>query len=272
MPDRRSLPPMEAIEFAIEKSFRHFFFSIGLVLAWALLLSPVIAAAWYFAFRNGPPPDIAALGAPAKAALGVLGFGMLLASFSIAVNWHRRTLSDEMPRGLRWVRLDGVVWRYILGFAMLLVVLAVYAGVIFGILTQAVPALAPHLGPAAQPAGAVVAVLLGLSALFTFYRLWSWLAGIAVEDRAYTLRTAWGVTRGNRLNYLSFTFWLLFSLAIAGGLGAGAFFAQQMLPQPWIKPTAFGVMGVLGWMAMLFVSSVAASHYRAFAKTEDKPL
>ena len=34
---RRSLAPMEAIEFAIEKAFRHFIFSIGLVLAWAIL-------------------------------------------------------------------------------------------------------------------------------------------------------------------------------------------------------------------------------------------
>lgn len=269
MPDRRSLPPMEAIEFAIEKSFRHFFFSIGLVLAWALLLSPLIAAAWYFAFRSGPPPDIAALGTPAKVALGVLGFGILLASFSIAVNWHRRTLSDERPRGLRWVRLDGVVWRYILGFAMLLVVLAVYAGVIFGILTQAVPALAPHLGPAAQPAGVVVAVLLGLSALFTFYRLWSWLAGIAVEDRAYTLRSAWRATRGNRLNYLSFTFWLLFSLAIAGGLGAGAYFGQQLLAAPWSAVVAFGVIGLIGWIAIFLVTSVAAAHYRAFAASKN---
>ena len=110
------------------------------------------------------------------------------------------------------------------------------------------------------------------SALFTFYRLSSWLAGIAAGDRDYTLGTAWKATRKNRIAYLGFTFWLIFTLAIAGAIGAGAFFAQQMLPQPWVKPTAFAVMGVLAWMAMFLITSVAASHYRAFAKRVENTL
>ena len=97
-------------------------------------------------------------------------------------------------------------------------------------------------------------MLFGLSALFTFYRLSSWLAGIAAGDSGYTLGTAWKATAKNRIAYLGFTFWLIFTLAIAGAIGAGAFFAQQMLPQPWVKPAAFAVMGVLIWMAMFFIT------------------
>lgn len=264
---RRSLPPMEAIEFSIAAVFRHFFFGIRLALSWLVLLAPLIALAWYAAFRNGPP-DFKALTGGQTAALAALGIGVLLASFSIAVNWHRRLLLDEKPRRLCWVRLDGVVWRYLFGFVLLLIVLGIYGGAAFGLSTLAPPALEPKLGPAAKPIGIALAVLFGLSALFTFYRLSSWLAGIAADDRGYTLGTAWKATRKNRIAYLGFTFWLLFTLAIAGGIGAGAFFAQQSLPQPWVKPTAFGVMAVLGWMAMFFVTSVAASHYRAFAKKE----
>lgn len=260
---RRSLPPMEAIEFSIAAVFRHFFFGLRLAIGWLILLLPLVALVWYTVFRNGQP-DFQALSGGQIAALAALGAGVLLASFSIAVNWHRRLLLDEKPRRLRWVRLDGVVWRYLLGFVLLIAVLALYGGAAYGLAAVAPTALAPQLGPAAKPLGIVLAVLFGLSALFTFYRLSSWLAGIAAGDRDYTLGTAWKTTRKNRIAYLGFTFWLFFTLAIAGAIGAGAFFAQQMLPHAWVKPAAFAVMGILVWMALFFITSIAASHYRAF--------
>ena len=265
---RRSLPPMGAIEFSIAAVFRHFFFGLRLALGWLVVLLPLLALAWYMVLRNGPP-DIKALSGGQIAAIAALGVGVLLASFSIAVNWHRRLLLDEKPRRLRWVRLDGVVWRYLAGFVLLLLVLALYGGAAYGLVTMAPQALELKLGPAAKPLGIVLAVLFGLSALFTFYRLSSWLAGIAAGDRGYTLGTAWKATAKNRFAYLGFTFWLLFTLAIAGAIGAGAFFAQQTLPQPWVKPAAFAVMGVLAWLAMFLITSVASGHYRCFAAQEE---
>jgi hypothetical protein len=268
---RRSLAPMEAIEFAIAAVFRHFFFGIRLALSWAVLLSPLVALAWFLAFRNGVP-DFKALPPAAMAGLALLGLGVLLASFSIAVNWHRRVILGETPRRLQWVRLDGVMWRYLLGFLLILIVLGLYAGAAFGITTLAAPALEPQLGPVAKPLGMALAILLGLSALFTFYRLLSWLAALAVQDRDYTLKAAWTATRKNRLAYLGFTFWLIFTLAIAGAIGAAAFFAQASVPQPWLKPVAFAVIGIIGWVAMFLITTVAAGHYRCFsamAKSSD---
>lgn len=261
---RRKLAPMEAIEFAIAAVFRHFFFGLGLALSWALLLSPLIALAWFAAFRNGVP-DFKTLPPSAMAGLALLGAGVLVASFSIAVNWHRRVLLGETPRRLQWVRLDGVMWRYLLGFLLILIVLGVYAGAAFGVSMLAAPALEPQLGPVAKPLGMALAILLGLSALFTFYRLLSWLAALAVQDRDYTLKTAWTATRKNRLAYLGFTFWLIFTLGVAGAIGAAAFLAQASVPQPWVKPVAFAVMGIIGWMAMFLIATVAAGHYRCFA-------
>jgi len=261
---RRSLAPMEALEFAIAAVFRHFFFGLRLALSWLLLLSPLVVLVWAVAFRNGPP-DWQALDGARIAAFAALGAGVLLASFSIAVNWHRRLLLGETPRRLQWVRLDGVTWRYVFGFVLILAVLGIYAGATFGIATLAAPAVEPQLGPAARPLGIAIAVLLGLSALFTFYRLLSWLAALAVDDRDYTLKAAWTATKKNRLAYLGFTFWLIFSLAIAGAIGAGAFFAQASLPQPWVKPVAFGLIGVLAWLSLFLLATVAAGHYRCFA-------
>lgn len=265
MPDRRSLPPMEAIEFAIEKTFRHFFFSVALVVAWLVLLIPFLAFAWYAAFQTGMP-DVKALPPLAMLALGLLAAGVLVAVFSIAVNWNRRILLGERPRRLAWVRMDGAVWRLMLGHVLLIVALALYAGAAYAIVTEAAPALAPKLGPAATPLAIAIAVLLGLSALFTFYRLTGWLAAIAVADRGYSLGTAWRRTAKNRVAYLAFTFWLLFSLGIVAALAAGAFFAQQQLPEPWVKPTAFAAIGLLAWLALFFLASIAACQYRVFSE------
>ena len=262
-PDRRSLPPMGAVEFAIEKAFRHYLFGLGLLIGWAVLLLPLLGLAWYVAFRNGPP-DVTALTPSAMAVLALLGLAVLVASFSMETNWNRRILRDERPSFLgRW-RLDGVVWRYAAGVMLMLLVLAIYVASGLAVMTAAVPALAPSLGAAAQPLGIAVTVLIGLSGLFSFYRLMSWLAGVSVDDSAYSLRTSRCASRGNRFAYLAFTFWLLFSLAIIGALGAGAFFAQQSLPQPWVKPVAFGVIGLLAWLALLFLHSVPAALYRSF--------
>ena len=129
-----------------------FLFRLRLALGWLVLLSPLIALAWFMAFRNGPP-DVKALDAASIVALAALGVGVLLASFSITVNWHRRILLGEKPRRLGWVRLDGVVWRYVGGFLLILIVLGLYGGAAFGITTMAAPALSTQLGPAAKPWG-----------------------------------------------------------------------------------------------------------------------
>ena len=263
VPERRSLPPMEAIEFAIENAFRHCFFALGLLIGWAVLLLPLMALAWYGAFRNGPP-DLTALPPAAMGALGLLGLGVLIASFSIETNWNRRILLDERPSFLRRWRLDGVVWRYAGGVLLMLVVMAIYVGAGLAVMTAFVPALSSQIGEAARLLGIGLTVLIGLSGLFTFYRLMSWLAGLSVGEGDYRLGTAWRSTKKNRFAFLAFTFWLLFTLAILAGLGAGAFFAQQSFPQAWVKPAAFTVIALLAWLALLSVHSVPAALHRAF--------
>lgn len=78
----------------------------------------------------------------------------------------------------------------------------------------------------------VVAVLLALSGLFTFWRLTSWLPAIAVGYCDYTLKAAWTMTRSNRIAFLGFTFWLLFSCAVAGAMGAGLVLRPEGDAQP----------------------------------------
>lgn len=269
--DIRKLPPMTALEFAIEQTFRNFFYSLRLVLGWTVVLSPLLIAAWFIAFRNGVP-DFKAL-PPATLGLFIaIAAISLLASFSIAVNWHRRLLLNETPRRLGWVRLDGVVWKYLLGFVMLLIVLGIIGAMIFAAITYLPPALEAQLGPASANVAKAVAALLGLIALFVWYRLSTWLPAIATHDKDYGFGTAWRTTRRNSMRYLGFTFWLLFGLGVAGAIGAGAFFGQQALGNPWVTIGAFVLIGLLVWLALFLLLTIATSHYFHFttAAVEDE--
>jgi hypothetical protein len=265
--DIRKLPPMTALEFAIEQTFRNFFYSLRLALGWAMVQAPLFIAAYFLAFRSGMP-DFRALPPAAMAVFIAIAVVSLLASFSIAVNWHRRILLNETPRRFGWLRLDGVVWRYIFGFLVVLVVLAIIGGAIFAALTWLPSALEPKLGPASANVAKVVAALLGLIALFTWYRLSTWLPAIATRNKDYGFGTAWRTTRRNSMRYLGFTFWLLFGLAIAAGIGAGAFFGQQALNDPWATVAAFVLIGILAWLALFLVMTIATSHYFHFTSAE----
>lgn len=269
MPDTisRKLPPMTALEFTISNTCRYFFFGLWLAVLWTILLLPFLAAVYFTAFSTGMP-DFKALPPAAMAAFAALGVMLLLATFSIAVNWHRRILLNERPRRLGWVRLNGVVWKYFFGFLFVVIVLGLFAGAIFALMTYGVPALEPKLQSAAKPAATTIAVLLGLSGLFTYYRLSSWLPALATGDRDYTLGTAWRATKKNRVRFLGFTFWLLFSLAIAGAVGAGAFFAQKAFASPYATAGAYAVIGILGWLALFMLMTIATSHYACFTGRE----
>ena len=264
------LPPMTALEFAIANTFRYFFFGLRLALLWLIVLLPFIGAAYVFGLRDGPP-DFKALPPAAIASFAVLGVMAFLASVSIAVNWHRRLILDEKPKGLAWIRLNGVVWRYLFCFLFIVAVAGAVAAAILAVQTYAVPALEPKLATAAKPVGIGISVLLGLFGLFTWYRLSTLLPAIATGDKDYSFGVAWKTTRNNRARFLGFTFWLLFSLAIAGGIGAGAYFGQQAIDNPYATAAAFAVMGLLVWLALFFTTTIATSHYSHFSQRGEKP-
>lgn len=255
---------MTALEFAIANTFRHFFFGLRLALLWAILLVPVVIAVWFGAF-GATLPDVKALTPKAIAGLAVLGAALLLASFSIAVNWHRRIILGESPKGFGWVRLNGVVWKYLLGFVLVWLIAGAVAAASAASAMLLPAALADKFGAAAKPVAFGLSALLGLAALMCGYRLSTWLPAIATGDKEYTLGRAWRVTRKNNWAFLGFTFWLVFTLAIAGALGAGAIFAQQKLVNSYATAAAFGFAGLLGWLCLFLITTVATAHYACFA-------
>ena len=266
----RKLPPMSALEFAIANVFRHFFFGLRMAVLWSILMVPLLALVWFVAF-HGAVPDFNAPKPEAIAGLVAIAVFALLASFSIAVNWHRRIILNQKPERFGWVRLNGVVWRYLFGFLLVWIILGVIIAAAAASAMLLPTSLADKLGPVAKPLGIGLAVLLGLFALFSWYRLSTWLPAIAIGDKDYSPGTAWRVTRKNLWAFLGFTFWLVFTLATAGAMGAGAFFGQQALGNPWATGAAFSFIGLLAWLCLFLVMTVAASHYAFFSECDVFP-
>ena len=259
---------MSALEFSIHRAFTNFLFGLRLLLGWAILQLPLIAALHYGLFK-GVMPDPGAPTPQLYAAAAVLGLFNLIASISFSVNWHRRLLLSESPRGLGWFRLDGVVWRYFFRFVIISFVIAIIAGVAMAVMQML--AAGDLLGAAGRPVGIGVAVILGLFALFVWYRLSSALPAVAVDDRDYGLGAAWRATRRNSLRYLGFTFWLIFALTIGNGLSGGAMAAQDALKNPWLTAGA-GVLAAFFSLLTIFVtSSIATSHFYFFGEGKDYP-
>ncbi|MFT3986383.1 hypothetical protein [Aestuariivirga sp.] len=270
MADRRPLPPMSTLEHAISNTFRHSFFALKLVLAWALVLVPAFALAM-LPLRGLNLQDAAHLPPHAIAILAVLGVLVLLALLSMGVNWQRRLLLGESPKGLAWWRLDGHVWRSLFAHLMVFVALAIFAALAAAMKTFGEPWLTARIGGAAKPVTILVLVILGIIGLTTGYRLAVKLPGVAIGRRDYKFRHAWGDTRRNTLRFLGFTFWYLFSLAVAGAICAGAFFAQKAEPTLWAQIAAAVVIALAIWFALWMSLTVFASMYSYWGEKKDFP-
>lgn len=269
-PDLRKLPPMAALEFAIEQAFRRFFFGVRLIIGWLIICAPLFGAAYTLAFQNGPP-DPQHLEPPVIGAVVFICVAGVMAAMSISVNWHRRILLDEKPTGLLWFRLDGVVWRYLGNVIVILVVLGLFGMAAGAAIKLGVPAMEPKLAQAAKPIGTAASGVIGLLALLASYRLSIKLPAVAAGNRQFGFGAAWRATRKNTGRYLGFTFWLVFTLAIGGAIAGGAVFAQQKLANPWITAGAFGLSGVIGLLSLFALMTVATSHYRFFGEATDFP-
>src|SRR5439155_13916851 len=91
---------------------------------WYAIITP-ISLGFYFLLAlatGGDPESSPALDFVVTLVAGAIA---MMAASSIAVNWHRYILRDEVPRGGDVLRLDEVVWRYFGN--MLLIMLSVMA-------------------------------------------------------------------------------------------------------------------------------------------------
>jgi hypothetical protein len=168
---------------------RNFLQFVRISWLWLLIMLPVYAAL-HWLIR---PWSAAALGGAGGTPLLVAMLPNVIelpALASIAVAWHRLVLQRERPEGAVYLRLDGVVWQYVLVLlAFLLVMLGPWALAMSWI--SGAPDTAAETTIAMGGFVFIVAV-----SLFVLPRLSLVLPGIALGERLTPAR-AWQVTRGN---------------------------------------------------------------------------
>jgi len=118
---------------------------------------------------------------------------------SIAVAWHRLVLREERVTQAAYIRLDGVVWRYVFyGFAFLLLERGTLVISSFLVQNLAFESDFPTrllIELLAEPTSAGTAMAVGLLVL---PRLSLVMPAVAVGERL-SLRQAWRITHGNTL-------------------------------------------------------------------------
>jgi len=207
----RKLPVTRALGHAVKSTTDNIGFAFHISWPWMLLLLPLNIAVNFYLVINGLL-DQKNFTAQAFFVLVPLIIASIVAYCSIAVNWHRYVLLDEVAEGWQRLRVDGLMWRYI-GNAIL-IGLIMLAGVF-------VAALALVLGGwilnAIVGSLSLVVIVPGVTALYAYafvsvYRLAVKLPSVALGRSDFNMRDAWRSTDGNFWQILGLL--LLFFLCI----------------------------------------------------------
>lgn len=205
-------------------------------------------------------PGLAALFAVWIIALLVVG---LVAVASVAVNWHRYVLKDELPVGMARLRVDDLVWRY-LGNVLLITLIAGLVGVPVAIVASLIFAF---LGPVGAPF--ILAAIL-LAVMPVFYRLSVKLPAIAMGRKDFTLRDAWQTTQGNWWQIAGLAVLLtIISFAAALLMFGVTLLLQMLLPGQLADLADLVVQLAANWVLTVLSITTLTSLYGFFVEGRD---
>jgi len=185
-----------------------------------------------------------------------VAFALLVFSISAIVGIHRTVLLDEIRPGLRFLRWDTNLLRYI-GTWLLLLLIAFLLTVILALLAGivAIAAGARAAGGAAPNPGLHVVIVAGIAIAlgFVFLRFMLALPAAALGEKD-RLGVSWKATRGNVLRLVAVVVLTFLPFAVVSGL----------LATPTIHHVRMAMRGVIeaqtkAPVAMIFISSIVKS-------------
>ena len=185
----RILPVTAAFDHIVRSAINNLRFAFHVAWPWLVILVPVNIAVSLAA----PFDPVAGLNSRGILLTILAGLLSLFVFSSIAVNWHRYILKDELPMGATRLRTDGLVWRYF-GTTLLIMLMLLLALLPFAFLLEL---LARALGQAALLIVVPAYVALLLAGLAAFYRLSIRLPAIALGRTDYRFKDAWAESQGN---------------------------------------------------------------------------
>jgi hypothetical protein len=192
----RKLPPVAAFGHALSSVRDNIGMAFRLALPWYAIVVPLTIGLYLVLSlaSGGKPEESPILNFWTTLVAGAVA---LLSASSIATNWHRYILRDEVPRGREILRIDALVLRYFGN--MLLIMLAVLAAMTI----IAVPLTLPAALVGLPGIGVFLMAVVGLPAAgVLFLRLAVKLPAIALGRTDFHVREAWKASEGNNLAIL----------------------------------------------------------------------
>ena len=192
----RKLPVFKALGHAIRSTTDNIGFAFHISWPWMLLLLPLnLAINLYLAFNGMQDPQN--LSAQSFLLIIPLAIASIVAYCSIAVNWHRYVLLDEVAEGWQRLRIDSLMWRYI-GNAILVGLILIAGGIVAALALSIIGwSLSATVGEAA-----LIVIVPGVIALYAYafvsaYRLAIKLPSVALGRNDFFMGDAWRATAGN---------------------------------------------------------------------------
>lgn len=261
----RKLPVYGVLSHALRSVIDHLRFAWHVSWPWLLITIPLSL----LLETTLPPIDPEAKDAVAlarNAQVGstymLMGLASMLVFSSIAVNWHRYILKDELPIGRARLRLDGVVWRYF-GNTLLVILIVLAACVPIVILLSLLTGVS---GLGIGAASTLTMALTGLIAIPLSYRLMVKLPAIAVGNDSFKFKMAMEKTAGNSLQLcIAGVFILVTALLI--GLAIG--YASTLAGGGAGYVVASVVQQIVSWIVTIYTVTYLTSLYGFFVEGRD---
>jgi hypothetical protein len=263
----RQISPLAAFRHVIQSTIHNMPFAFHVSWPWLILMAPLNILLNIYGLANLPETGTPDEATQIKIGLLSLGIGLftLFASASIAVNWHRYILLDEVPQGWARLRTDNTVWRYF-GNTLLIALRVAFT---------AIPAylLGGLLAWALGKVGVILLVFIIVAVLVwtvvTSYRLSIKLPAIALQRTDFTMANALEVSQGN--------FWQILGLAILFLVAAIGIFVlimllslvQQKTGSEVFMALVFGVQVVANWIVTIMGVTLFTSLYGYFVEKRE---
>jgi len=265
----RKLPVFGALGHAIRSTTDNIGFAFHISWPWVIILLPFNVATNLYMVLNGletgGEPDPAQIGTYFAVATPLI-LASIVSYSSIAVNWHRYVLLDEIAQGWQRLRIDSLTWRYIGNFilvALVLVACSIPVGLAIGLVSLLANAV---LGEELL----VVFLVPAFGVLYAFafvaaYRLLVKMPAVALGRRDFSMGDAWRATRGNSWRMLGLLILFLLCLVLIGVLMFAVTYAFGLLGMVGLS-LAVAIQVMVNWVATILGVTLLTSLYGFFVE------
>ena len=259
----RQLPAGTCITHALSSVRNNLAYAFRISWPWYAIMTPIVVVLMLLLnYVTAGNPEAS----PGTSALINLVRGLItmLAFASVAVNWHRYILLDEVPSGSEVLRLDDKTWRYF-GNALLLFLIILVTGIVIGFPAGFIGALFGSPEAVTIIVALIVAPVAGVMAL----RLGTKFPAIALGRPDFSMRDAWSATKGNNWPIFLVVLFEVVAIALSFGLLMLVAYIAGMisLTLSFIIVIALGI--AFNWIITIFSITVLTSLYGFFVEGRD---